>query len=151
MKNIKFIIFLVVLLSLMTACNKPASEAEAFSFSGENEEIKISNGSIMVTDEADEFIGGDLSFNNEEMTDVKEYESIFFYEKDGEQIEIITDASIVEGEEVSPELIKISGKNLFDHKDLDLVKKSLSYSLSGKLMTGEDFNYLIPLDVEETE
>lgn len=151
MKNIKFIILIGVILSLITACNKPVSKVEVYSVSGENEEIRINNGPIIITDELDEFIGGDLSFKNEEMTDVKEYVETFFYDKDREKTVIIKSGSIVEGEKNNTEMITISGENLFHDNDFELIKDSLSFSLNGKLMNGEDFDYQLTLDVQKAD
>lgn len=52
------IILIVILLLLFAACTRKVSQTEIYSFSGENENIEINNGLIIVTNDSEKFIGG---------------------------------------------------------------------------------------------
>jgi hypothetical protein len=60
----KFIVIalILILLWVFASCTRPEKKTEIYSFSGENENIAINNGLIIVTDDLEKFIGGDLSF-----------------------------------------------------------------------------------------
>ncbi|WMM26785.1 hypothetical protein RBU61_08910 [Tissierella sp. MB52-C2] len=153
--RIKFttIILIVIALCFITSCTKRQDKMEVYSFSGENENITISNGLIIVTDGSEKFIGGDLSFKVEEPSDVKSYFKKFFFYKDGVEITILNGSTTTEGAtkglHISSDLGSISSKDLFYDNDLELIKGSLNFSISGNLMNGEDFEYNLVLVVKK--
>lgn len=153
MKKIKIIILIVIILCLITSCTKPKNNVEIYSFSGENEIISINNGLIILTDDKEKFIGGDLSFKTEEPTDVQSSSGKFFFYKEGNEFAILNNSSTVQGTtkgaQISSELGFISGKELFYGNDLELIKDSLNFSLSGKLINGENFEYNLILDIKK--
>lgn len=153
MKRFIVITLSVIILCLITSCTKPNNEIEIYSFSGENENIIINNGLIIVTDDLEKFIGGDLSFKNEEPSDIKDYFDRFFFYKDGKEDTILNNATTIEGttegQHISSELGSISSEDLFYGNDLELIKDSLNFSLSGKLMNGERFEYNLVLDIKK--
>lgn len=151
----KFIVFalIIILLWVFASCTRPENQTEIYSFSGENENITINNGLIIVTDDLEKFIGGDLLFKGEEPLDVKDYFEKFFFYKDGNEETIFNNATTTEGASVglhiSSELGSISSENLFYNNDLELIKESLNFLISGKLMNGEGFEYDLTLVVKK--
>lgn len=152
-KKFMAIILIVILLLYFTACTRKVSQTEIYSFSGENENIAINNGLIIVTNDSEKFIGGDLSFKGEEPSDVKDYFERFFFYKDGNEETILSNATTTEGVNeginISSELGSISSQNLFYDNDLELIKGSLNFLISGKLINGENFEYDLTLVVKK--
>jgi hypothetical protein len=153
MKRFVVITLSVIILCFITSCAKPKNKVEIYSFSGKNETITINNGLIIVTNDIEKFIGGDLSFNAEEPTDVQSYSGNFFFYKEGNKSSILSDSTTLqgttEGQKIPSELGSISSKDLFYGNDLELVKDSLNFSLRGKLMNGERFEYNLILDIKK--
>nr|WP_312576954.1 hypothetical protein [Sedimentibacter sp.] len=152
-KRIISITLIVIVLCFITSCTTQKNKIEIYSFSGEDENIKINNGLIIVTDDLEKFIGGDLSFKGEEPSNVKDYFEKFSFYKDGNEDTIMSNATKTEGTteglQISSELGSISGEDLFYGDDLELIKNSLNFSLSGKLMNGEGFEYNLVLVIKK--
>lgn len=152
-KKFVAILLIVILILVFTACTRKVNQIEIYSFSGENENITINNGLIIVTNDSEKFFGGNLSFKGEEPSDVKDYYERFFFYKDGNEETIVNNATTTEGAteglHISSELGSISSKNLFYNNDLELIKESLNFLISGKLMNGENFKYDLTLDVKK--
>jgi len=147
------IILIVILQWVFTSCTRTESQTEIYSFSGENENIAINNGLIIVTNDLEKFIGGDLVFKGEEPSDVKDYFERFFFYKNGNEETILNNAtttkSATKGLHISSELGSISSKNLFYSDDLELIKGSLKFLISGKLVNGENFECDLTLVVKK--
>ena len=142
-----------IILCLIASCTKQEKEIEIYSFSGESDAVTISNGLIIVTEDLEKFIGGDLTFKGEELSDVKHCITKFFFYKDWIETTILSSSESIEGTSkgthISSDMGSISSKNLFYGNDLELIKKSLNFSLSGIFMNGEKFEYNIVLDVKK--
>lgn len=152
-KKFTAIILIVILLLVFTSYTRKVNQTEIYSFSGENENIAINNGLIIVTNDSEKFIGGNLSFKGEEPSDVKDYFERFFFYKDGNEETILINATTTEGAteglHISSELGSKSSENLFYNNDLGLIKESLNFMISGKLVNGEDFEYDLTLGVKK--
>ena len=77
------IALLIIALLLTTSCAKQQKEIEIYSFKGDSDAVVINNGLILVTDDLEKFIGGDLTFKGEEPSNVKNYVTKFFSTKKG--------------------------------------------------------------------
>ncbi len=152
-KRFIFITLIIISLCIFTSCIKQQNKIEVYSFSGEDESISINNGLIIVTDDLEKFIGGDLSFKGEEPSDIKDYFEKFFFYKSGDKHTILSNVITVEGtvtgHSISSELGSTSSENLFYGNNLDLIKESLNFSLNGELMSGEKFEYNLVLDMQK--
>lgn len=151
----KFITFILILVMLwvFTSCARTENQTEIYSITGENENISINNGLIIVTNDLEKLIGGDLSFKGEEPSDIKDYFYRFSFYKDGNEEIILNNATTTEGAteglHISSKLGSISSEDLFYNDDLELIKESLDFSISGKLMNGEGFKYDLTLVVNK--
>ncbi len=56
---------------------------------------------------------------------------------------------VVKGLNISSELGSISSKDLFFANDMELIKGSLKFSISGNLIDGKDFEYELSLSVKK--
>lgn len=152
-KRFVAIALIIILLFIITSCTKPENQTEVYSFSGENENIVINNGLIIVTDDLEKFVGGDISFKGEEPSNVKDYFVRFYFYKDGNEETIMNNATtsqgITKGLNISSDLGSISSKDLFFANDLELIVGSLKFSISGNLIDGEDFEYDLSLIVKK--
>lgn len=152
-RKLAMITLLAVALCLITSCTKQQKEIEIYSFSVENDTITVNNGLIIVTDGMEKFIGGDLTFKAEELIDVKYYVTKFFFYKDASETTILNNSQSIEGTTkgiyISPDMGSISSTDLFYGNDLELIKKSLNFSLSGIFMNGEEFEYNVVLNVKK--
>lgn len=151
----KFIIIAlaVMALCLVTSCTSQQKKTEVYSFSGGNDFIEINNGVIVITDELEKFIGGDLSFKGEELSGVRQSVIKFYFYKDGiENImfnNTVINEGASEGGHISPDTGSTSSKTLFNTEDWNLIKSSLNFSLAGTFMSGESFEYNIALELKE--
>lgn len=147
------IALLVITLCLITSCTKQQKEIEIYSFSGENDIVAINNGLMIVTDDSEKFIGGDLTFKGEELSDVKYYSTKFFFYKDEIETTVLNNINSFEGTtkgmHISPDMGSISSKDLFYGNDLELIENSLSFLLSGIFINGEKFDYNVVLNVKK--
>lgn len=153
MKKKLVIIAFAIVVFLITSCTKQQEEIEIYSFSGENETVMINNGLIIVTGDLEKFIGGDLTFKGEEPSDVKYSATKFFFYKDGAENTILNNSQRIEGTtkgtHIQQDIGSTSSKDLFYGDDLEQIKKSLNFSVSGLFMNGENFEYNLVLDVKK--
>lgn len=151
--KLAIIALLAIALCFIASCAKQHKEIEIYSFNGENDTITINNGLIIVTDDLEKFIGGELTFKGEELSDVKYYVAKFFFYKDGIETTISNNSQSIEGTtkgtHISPDMGSISSKDLFYGNDLELIKKSLNFSLSGIFMNEENFEYNVVLNIKK--
>ena len=85
--------YIFILLSLSKSKNK----VEIYSSTAENENITINNGLIIVTDDTEKLIGGDLAFKNKELSNVKYYNATFFFCKEDAEITVLSNSGSIEG------------------------------------------------------
>lgn len=151
-KFITIVLFLIAL-CLITSCSNKQNRIEIYSFSGQNETLAINNGIIIVTNEMEKLIGGDLTFINEELSGVKEYNTRLYYYKDGDEVTISSNSASIEGSDdgmhIQSNLGSSSSKDLFYDNDLELMIKSLNFTITGTYITGENFEYKAVLDVKK--
>ncbi|MGI6066614.1 MAG: hypothetical protein ACOYI2_08995 [Bacillota bacterium] len=146
------ITLLIISLFLITSCTKQQKEIEIYSFSGENDAVIVYNGLIIITDDIEKFIGGELAFKGEEPLDVKHCITKFFFYKDEVETTILSNSESIEGTtkgtRISPDMGSISSEDLFYGNDLESIKNSLNFSLNGNLMNGKNFEHNVVLDVK---
>jgi len=147
------IALLITVLCFTTSCSKQQNEVDIYSFKGESDAVMINNGLITTTDDLEKFIGGDLTFKVEQPSNIKNYVTKFFFYREGVATTVLSISGNVEGTtkglRISQDMGSISSKDLFYDNDLEQVKKSLNFLLSGTLINGEKFEYSVVLDVEK--
>lgn len=94
-----------------------------------------------------------MTFKGEEPSDVKYSDTKFFFYKDGVENTILNNSQSIEGTtkgtHIQQDMGSISSKDLFYGDDLEQIKKSLIFSVSGILMNGENFEYNLVLNVKK--
>ncbi len=156
MKN-KYILVLMLVVAVAVCFfmvwAKPQKNTAVYTFSGASDAIAINNGLIIVTDDMDKFVGGDLTFKEGEMANIKESAVRFYFFKDGVETTIQENRDSIVGSAVGTKIQKDTGsssaKDLFYGDDLDLIVKSLHFQLRGTFISGEKFEYDCGLDVKQ--
>lgn len=154
MKNKAMLILITIFtLCFMIACTDKKSSTQVYSISGENDEIIISNGLIIITDKEEKFIGGDIRFKSGELDHVVYSNTKFYFYKDGSETEIQSNFMRIEGSDegtnIQPDLGTTSSSELFYGNDLESIKESLNFSLTGNLISGDSFEYKMELEVKQ--
>lgn len=75
----KIWIFIAVFLMIVSGCGKEeAKPLKVYSFSGENDQIAVSNGVIILSDTEETFSGGQLKTTGAEFIDITSYFTKFY-------------------------------------------------------------------------
>lgn len=156
MKEFKRWIFCMMLLLILTGCAKAEEKPlKVYSFSGENEQIAVSNSVIVLRDTEEIFYGGDLEAVGEEFSDITCYSTKFYIMSGSEKttissnmIENLTGGTV----QVPGGLGKLSGDGIITStkiKDVDDLKNNLYFELTTMNKDGEKQVYQLQMSVEE--
>jgi len=130
---------------------EPRSIVEMYTFNGGNSYIEINDGRIILANGHEQFIGGNLVMKGAEPAKVEFYTTQYYFLLDGVKYTFNSDTVIMagshEGIDIDASMGSIRADELFDAHTWDIIKNSLQFSLSGRLVTGEDFEYNIDLEV----
>ena len=156
MKKITAVILLLLACAVFfTGCaNASASTQEpsvrVYSFSGENEQLSLSNGVLVLGDEEEICYGGDLKAAPEAFVDITAYTASIYIDGKERQILLSNSAEDVSGGTVDPagQVGKISGNVLRDG-DGDRLAEDLWFELKTTNLQGEENTFQIQLKVVE--
>ena len=123
MAKSKILVFLAILMLALAGCEKVEHEQlTVYSFSGENEQLSISNGIIVLNGSEEIFSGGDLKATDESFLDITSY-STTFYTISGSEKNVILSNSVVDTTggtvNVSGDLGQISGDSTLRRIKID--------------------------------
>lgn len=149
---------LTVLLGL-TACGNGNTEAEklaVYSLSGKNEDFRIINGMIVVTDEKQVLSGGDLELLGDGVfEDIVFYSTTFCIVADGERETILSNSVSDQtggSVKVSGSLGAVSGEGVFKANQIEEfaeIKDNLWFVLETRDFSGKEREYHLQLNVKE--
>ena len=156
MIKMKVLIFMAILKLTLTGCGKAGQERLIiYSFSGENEQLAVSNGIIVLNGTEETFVGGDLKVTGDFFDDITSY-STTFYTMSGSEKDIILSNSVVDMTggtvNVSSDLGQISGEstirriNIDDANDLE---NTLYFELAVKDKNGKESVYQLQMSLTE--
>ncbi|MDR2650370.1 MAG: hypothetical protein LBB94_11745 [Clostridiales bacterium] len=152
-KKFSIVHLVIIALYFMSSCQISNHQTKVFTFSGKNSSISINNGVIIIDEDIEKFIGGNLTLINIDLKNIKYYSTEFYYYKDNLKIilhsDIVSTNATVDGLNVSTELGYGSSEKLYISENINIIKNSLNFSLSGAFINGESFEYNIVLDVKE--
>lgn len=161
MKRIIALVLSVVCVIGLVGCNDPASNNQenlcsVYSFTGENEQLEISNGVIVLSKTEEVFDGGDLEVMQEELhLDVVSYSTTFYTMMNGEKKIILSNSVIDEtggSVNVEGDLGRASGDGFIignKVESIDEVKENLWFELKIKTLNGEENVYQLQLELTE--
>ena len=146
------LVFMTIILTALTGCGKAEQEQLIiYSFSGENEQLAVSNGIIVLNGSEETFVGGDLKVTGDFFDDITSY-STTFYTMSGSEKDIILSNSVVDmtGEtvNVSCDLGQISGESIIRRIKIDDVndlENVLYFELTTKNKSGEENVYQLQI------
>ena len=147
---------MTIILTALTGCGKAEQEQLIiYSFSGENEQLAVSNGIIVLNGTEETFVGGDLKVTGDFFDDITSY-STTFYTMSGSEKDIILSNSVVDmtGEtvNVSCDLGQISGESIIRRIKIDDVndlENVLYFELTTKNKNGEENVYQLQISLTE--
>ncbi len=150
------LVFMTIILTALTGCGKAEQEQLIiYSFSGENEQLAVSNGIIVLNGTEETFVGGDLKVTGDFFDDITSY-STTFYTMSGSEKDIILSNSVVDmtGEtvNVSCDLGQISGESIIRRIKIDDVndlENVLYFELTTKNKNGEENVYQLQISLTE--
>lgn len=119
----KVFVYMAILMLALTGCGKEEPEQlTVYSFSGENEQLTVSNGVIVLNGTEEIFSGGDLKVTGDLPADITSY-STTFYIMSGSERDVILSNSTVDMTggtvNVSGDLGQISGDSTFRRIKID--------------------------------
>ena len=96
MIKLKVSVFMAILVLTLVGCKKVEQEQlTVYSFSGENEQLSISNGIIVLNDTEEIFNGGDLKVTDDFFNNITSY-STTFYIMSGDKKDVILSNNVVD-------------------------------------------------------
>ena len=152
----KVLVFLAILMLALVGCEKVEQEQlTVYSFSGENEQLSISNGIIILNGTEETFSGGDLKVSDYFFDNITSY-STTFYIMAGDEKDVILSNGMVDmtGDTVniSGDLGQISGDSAIRRIKIDGtsdLKNILYFELTTKDMDGNENVYQLELSLTE--
>lgn len=156
MVKLRVLVFMAILMLALAGCEKVEQEQlTVYSFSGENEQLSISNGIIILNGTEETFSGGDLKVSDDFFDNITSY-STTFYIMAGDEKDVILSNGMVDmtGDtvNVSGDLGQISGDSAIRRIKIDDtsdLKNILYFELTTKDRDGKENVYQLQLPLSE--
>lgn len=147
----KALVFIAILMLALTGCGKAEQERSiVYSFSGENEQIAVSNGSIVLNGTEEICTGGDLKVTDDFLADITSY-STTFYTMSGSEKDVILSNSVVDTTggtvNISGDLGQVSGNSIIKIDDASDLKNILYFELTTKDKDGKESVYQLQMSL----
>ena len=126
---------------------KEKEDISVYSFSGENEQIKISNGVIAILPEEQTVYGGDLEMKQKELADIVSCSMTYYtLSEEGKKVLWTDKVKDVEGkkEDISGSLGQVTGENMIKE-----VNENIFFELEMTSSNGEKKKYQLELPITE--
>ncbi len=134
-------------------------EFKVYSFQGENTDIRITDGLIIMSPNKHIVSGGNIQYIGSKEEQIESYSESIYLDKEGDQdVVLLKTVSMdmdTKGTSLSDELLlnksigEISSQQLFNEEQLGLIKNNLYFSLRYSTVDGKIENSIIMLNVEE--
>ncbi|WP_346867751.1 MULTISPECIES: hypothetical protein [unclassified Clostridium] len=134
-------------------------EFKVYSFQGENTDIRITDGLIIMSPNKHIVSGGNIQYIGSKEEQIESYSESIYLDKEGDKDVVLLKTVSMEmdnkGTSLSDELLlnksigEISSQQLFNEEQLGLIKNNLYFSLRYSTVDGEIENSIIMLNVEE--
>ncbi len=134
-------------------------EFKVYSFQGENTDIRITDGLIIMSPNKHIVSGGNIQYIGSKEEQIESYSESIYLDKEGDKDVVLLKTVSMEmdnkGTSLSDELLlnksigEISSQQLFNEEQLGLIKNNLYFSLRYSTVDGKIENSIIMLNVEE--
>lgn len=164
-KFILWIVFFLVITNIVFIgttiwykTNMDKQEFKVYSFQGENTDIRITDGLIIMSPNKHIVSGGNIQYIGSKEEQIESYSESIYLDKEGDKDVVLLKTVSMEmdnkGTSLSDELLlnksigEISSQQLFNEEQLGLIKNNLYFSLRYSTVDGEIENSIIMLNVE---
>lgn len=140
---------------ILTGCGASSGSEPSlvvYSFKGENEQISISNGVIVLTPNEEIFYGGDLTGKQEALSDVVEYSAAFYAVSGNEQKTLLSSGAADKtgtGLDISGPMGKIAGDDIISRAQIENLQNGLFFELKTTGVNGEQHQYQMQLTLTQ--
>ncbi len=134
-------------------------EFKVYSFQGENTDIRITDGLIIMSPNKHIVSGGNIQYIGSKEEQIESYSESIYLDKEGDKDVVLLKTVSMEmdnkGTSLSDELLlnksigEISSQQLFNEEQLGLIKNNLYFNLQYSTVDGKIENSIIMLNVEE--
>lgn len=134
-------------------------EFKVYSFQGENTDIRITDGLIIMSPNKHIVSGGNIQYIGSKEEQIESYSESIYLDKEGDKDVVLLKTVSMEmdnkGTSLSDELLlnksigEISSQQLFNEEQLGLIKNNLYFNLQYSTVDGKIENPIIMLNVEE--
>ena len=152
-KTASLVMALALVLALVGCGNSNSQLPEKkYSFSGENEELQVYQGTAIIGGEEETFNGGKLEIKGEGFSNLTEY-TMTFYIPNGEDRHTILSNTVQDTTDVTnlkeEEIGQITGQVLNTDMDESELTDNLYFELITTDESGETKTYTVPMEVKE--
>lgn len=151
------VIFVTTTVLYKTKINK--QEFKVYSFEGEDKNLKISNGLVIISLGKQVVSGGNMQYLGNRLENIQSYSKTICMARPGSNEAILTDSASFAGNSKGTEfpdefllnknIGEISSEKLFSKDDMNLIKDNLYFSLDYSTVDGQKGNFTIKLKVKE--
>jgi hypothetical protein len=152
------IVFIITTTFYKTKIDK--QDFKVYSFDGENKDIRISNGVIIISPNKQILSGGEIVYKGNKNENIQSYSKKIYLnnQRNMENIVLCNSVSFAndnKGTDFPDEFVLnksvggISSEKLFSEENLNIIKDSLYFSLDYSKVNGETGNFTIKLNMNE--
>lgn len=130
-----------------------------YSFKGESDDIRISDGVIIISPIEQIVKGGEIQYLGKKQENIKSYTKTIYEDNQRNKQAIVATSVSEEGATkgmtfpdellLNKNLGEISGEKLFSEEDISGIKDNLYFSLNGSTNEGKPFDFKVKLQVKE--
>lgn len=134
-------------------------EFKVYSFEGEDKNIRISSGIIIISPSKQTVSGGKIQYIGNKHENIQSYSKNIYLNKKGNKHSILLDSVSFEDENkrttfldeflLNENLGQISSEKLFTEEDIKIIKDNLYFSLNYLTADGQSGNFIVKLKVKE--
>ncbi|MDR3587670.1 MAG: hypothetical protein P4L59_20515 [Desulfosporosinus sp.] len=132
---------------------------KVYSFEGESENIRVSNGVIIISKDKQMVQGGELQYIGIKRENISAYTKNIYIDNQHGNKETIVGGSVfnnIKNGMIFPDELLlnrtiggVSSEKLFRDEDMSTIKDNLYFSLEGTTNDGKQFNFMVKLQVQE--
>lgn len=132
---------------------------EVYSFEGENNGIRISDGLILISPNKHTVSGGKIQYKADEKENIKSYSKTIYIDKQGNKEIVLSNSASHSGDNtkttssdgflLNEGIGEISSEKLFNEENINIIKDNLYFSLDYATGDGKMIDCIVKLKVEE--